>query len=378
MATDARPPVKRMRTAMAALQLARWLGPWGDAKVPTTVTRTTTTVLGRTPFRAHLYVHARHAPIGAYLVAPGLHFLGPNDPRFDRFCRILAAAGLLVLAPFLPSHLALRVSPESTDDLAASFEHLERIARGLPPPAIFSISFGSQPALALAARPAFRDRISALVLFGGFADFDATVRYAITGHATHRGRTLSIAHDPLNAPVVWLNLLPHLAQRAEVAPVARAWRAFVERTWGRPEFKIGDARAKVANGLAGGLGARERELFLMGCGLVPGALPLVEEALAAAGGAFDFTDPRPHLAALGTPLAIVHGRDDDVVPWFEAEKLRDALPAGHPHRLLVTGMYGHTGSSIATAASAAGEARTMMEVLRTMVAAPVHGIRAFT
>jgi pimeloyl-ACP methyl ester carboxylesterase len=377
MAGPTRAPVTRARIAMAVLRLARWLGPWGASNVPTMVTRTTTMIDATTPFRAHLYVHARTAPIGAYLVAPGLHFQGPSDPRFDRFCRILASAGLLVLAPFLPEHLALRVSPRSTDDLAAAFEHLERIGRGLPPPAIFSISFGSQPAIALAARPAFRNRVSALVLFGGFADFDATVRYAITGRAEHRGRTLEIAHDPLNAPVVWLNLLPHLAQRAEVSVVAHAWHAFVERTWGRAELKVGDARAKIAHELAASLGERERELFFLGCGLVPGALPLLEEALSAAGRAFAFTDPRPHLASLVAPVVIVHGRDDDVVPWFEAEKLRDALPPGHPHRLLITGMYGHTGASSLAPLALANEARTMIDVLRLMVSAPVRGRDAF-
>ena len=364
-------------TLLSALALARWLGPWGESKVPTLVTRTTSIIDGPTPFRAHLYVHARSAPIGAYLVVPGLHYLGPNDPRFDRFCRILAAARLLVFAPFLPEHAALRVSPRSTDDLAAAFEHLERIARGLPPAALFSISFGSQPAIALAARAAYRDRISALVLFGGFADFGATVRYAITGEAAHRGRTLRVAHDPLNAPVVWLNLLPHLEGRGDVALVARAWRAFVEQTWGRPAFKIGNARAKVADALAAPLPRRERELFLMGCGLRPGGLPIVEEALAAAGDAFDFTDPRPHLRDLRAPVALVHGRDDDVVPWFEAEKLRDALPEGHPHRLLVTGLYGHTGAASPTLGSLVHEAKTLLDVVRTLVEAPARGRSAF-
>ena len=385
MASRSPPSPSRARTTLAALQLARWLGPWGGSNVPTMVSRTTTVVTpshgGSTPFRAYLYVHARTRPIGAYLVVPGLHYLGPDDPRFDRFCRILAAAGLLVLAPFLPDHLALRVSPESEHDLAASLEHLERIARGLPRPALFSISFGSQPAIALAAHPSFRDRIGALVIFGGFADFGATVRYAITGHAEHRGRTLSIAHDPLNAPVVWLNLLPFLPRRGhplDTAAVARAFRAFVERTWGRPELKAGDARVRVADALASTLGPRERELFLLGCGLLPGALPIVEEALAASGSAFDFTDPRPHLAAVTAPIAIVHGRDDDVVPWFEAEKLREALPPGHPHRLLVTGLYGHTGAASTALGALVHEARTMIDVLRVIIGAPARGTDAFS
>ena len=80
---------------MAVWTLARWLGPWADAtRAPAVITRDTE-VAG---LRVRIYGDGGTP----YLIAPGLHYAGPDDPRMDRFCRILAAAGHHVAAPFVP------------------------------------------------------------------------------------------------------------------------------------------------------------------------------------------------------------------------------------------------------------------------------------
>jgi len=350
----------------AIATLAGWLGPWAGTRVPRDVVRTTEMIpKGERTIRAHLYRPTNAPLFGAYLMSPGLHFLGPDDPRFDRFCRVLASAGSIVLAPFLPDYLALQISKDATNDLGIAFDRIEAEARAhaLPKPAIFSISFGSQPAIALAARDEFAERVSTLVLFGGFADFDATVRFAIGGGD-------GMAHDPLNAPVVWLHLLDRLPMKIDRRGVAMAWRTMVERTWGRMELKVEGARNPIAHDIARTLDPPEREVFLMGCGLHDGSRATFERALGAIGDTYAWADPRPHLARVRSPVVIVHGRDDDVIPWFEADKLRSALPPNHPHKVLVTGMYGHTGSAIPDVRALGREAKTMLEVVRALVRAP--------
>lgn len=363
-------------THPAGLTLLRWLGPWEKTGTPTDVDRAERTVDGARPVRTYVYRRRGRAPEGVYVLAPGLHFLGPDDPRLDRFCRILAASGVVVVAPFLPDHVGLRVTPRTTDDLAAVFAVSESMARadGLPKPALFSISFGSQPAIALAGREAFRDRIGAVVLFGGFAEFDASVRFCLTGRAAHDGASLSMAHDPLNAPVVWLHLIDRLELDCDRDAVEAAWRTMVHRTWGRMELKRKGARDPIAHAIARDLSPADREVFLLGCGLREGGARHLDAILANLGDAFAFTDPRPSLARLRAPIAIVHGRDDDVIPWFEAEKLRRALPPDHPARILVTGLYGHTGAgahdALADVRALGRELVTMLDVVRTLVEAP--------
>jgi hypothetical protein len=69
-------------------------------------------------------------------------------------------------------------------------------------------------------------------------------------------------------------------------------------------------------------------------------------------------------------VVIVHGREDDVVPWTEALKLRDALPAGHPCSLLLTGLYGHTGAERPKAGAAFDEGRTLLRIARALASPP--------
>jgi pimeloyl-ACP methyl ester carboxylesterase len=351
-----------------ALRLVRWLGPWEKDGVPRDVTRRELSIEGPRTMRAYEY-RPRGRARGVYVIAPGLHFLGPDDPRLDRFCRILAASGVVVLAPFLPDHCGLRVTARTTDDLAAAFEVGESL--GLGKPAIFSISFGSQPAIALAARESHRDRVAALVLFGGFADYNASVRFCLTGRASYDGRELAMTHDPLNAPVVWMHLLDELGLPCDRAKVLAAWQEMVERTWGKMELKAAGARDPIAHEIAERLDEREREVFLLGCGLRDGAGAHLETALPRIAETYAFTDPRAALARVRCPIAIVHGRDDDVIPWFEAEKLRAAAPHA---RLMITGLYGHTGAATVSPRALARELATMFSVVRTLANAPAGGL----
>jgi len=368
--------------------LGRWLGPWASPDdVAPGIRRTEVHCSGAAgsandPVRAYLYESERRPARGAYLIAPGLHFLGPDDPRLDRFCRALASAGLLVMSPFLPAFLDLLVSRESGDHLAMAFDELERRGRGdaLPPPSIFAISFGTAPALDLASRSMHAHRVGAVLLFGGFCEFRAMVEFAVTGVTMHRGKPRELTRDPLNSPVIYRNILDHMDLpghdvSAERKLLLGAWREMVTSTWGRMELKVEGARDPIAHEIADRLPEALRPTFLMGCGLAPGGPEVVRRALDASGEAFDFMDAKPRLAEIEAPVIVVHGRDDDVIPYFEAGKLAAAMPQGHAHRVHITGMYGHTGAGMPRLGEAAKEVRTMIAMLRDMVDAPVGHLR---
>lgn len=323
--------------------------------------------------RVYRFEPAEGPLLGSYLVAPGMHYLGPTDPRMDRFGRVLAAAGFLVDAVTLPEHMALRLSPLTNRDFALGFDALEEHSRlrGVrTKPALFSISFGSLPALAVAADPAYAARVGALVLFGGFGDFEGTIRFCVTGRTHWKQQPLAVPFDPLNGPVVWLNLLEELPFSCDKEAVARAWRLLVERTWGRPEFKVGDARGLHARALGDALGPKERELFLLGAGLAGDTETLLDECLALARPRLGFAYATQYLPRVRAPVAIVHGRDDDVIPWWQALALAEGLAPGHPHRVLLTGLYSHSNNEGVSLRGLGVELETMVQVLRCMRDAP--------
>jgi pimeloyl-ACP methyl ester carboxylesterase len=321
------------------LTLARWLGPWADAtKAP------------QVPVRDHQVAGLRVRVFGnagkPYLIAPGLHYAGPDDPRMDRFCRILAAAGHHVAAPFVPSYLALTPDAQAIADFTRVFDAIDFAE----PPVVFSISFGSLLAFALAAaRP---DAIDRLVIFGGYSSFHETMRYCLTG----TGR------DPLNQPVVLMNLLEYI-DPSGAEHLRFWWREYVTRTWGRPEMKARERFCAIAEELAPNVPASVRELFLVGIGVTPGAWDLASAALEK----YDARplDPSPYLARVTGRVDLVHGADDDVIPYEQSHALAKQLVHAKVG-VHVTGMYGHTGSQRPPLSAAARELATMLRVLRIL------------
>ncbi len=335
---------------LSMMRLARWLGPWADStKSPDVVTRD----VRLDDVRVRMYGAPKRR---TFLIAPGLHYAGPDDPRMDRFCRILAAAGHLVIAPFVPSYLDLTPNRKAIDDF---LRILDTQATPSAPLVVFSISFGSLLAFAAAAeRPELVDR---LVIFGGYADFHETMKFCLTGEVASGRKAL---RDPLNQPVVLLNLLDHIAHDSgQRDALIEMWKLYVTRTWGRPEMKARERFVAVAEELAPQVPASIRELFLIGIGAQPGAWDLAVPALEK----FDARDldPTPYLPRVRCRVDLVHGMDDDVIPFEQSHDLARGLVNANV-RVHITGLYGHTGAQRPPIGALAKELATMVRVLRVL------------
>lgn len=343
-------------------RLARWLGPWtAEDRRPPEVLRRSIRVVGERAFDAWIY-RPRREPQGMLLLVPGLHYLGPADPRLDRFLAVLANAGLLVMCPFLPEFRKLRVGPSLVSDTLAAFDALVRLPDAPPTRAgVFSVSFGSFPSLYLAASEERAARLGPLTLFGGYASFEDVIRFSLEGNPEQ-------PFDPLNRPVVFLNLIDHFEGVPEDrTPLARAWVSYVRQTWGKPEMKQREMWEPVARRIAAHTQENMRQLFLIGTGAEPGSEERVGYALERGHPTLAHLDTRPACARMRQPVTIVHGRDDDVIPHTHAQMLADAMPAGAPARVLLTGLYGHTGHGVVAPSAVAQELRSMVGIVESII-----------
>lgn len=104
-------------------RMAAWLGPWrGKRKAPRRVWVDDFSIQLRGERQLALRWYAPQSQCrGAYLIAPGFNWRGYDDPRMDRFCRVLAHSGFAVLSPALSDYVAMRMRPEVGDDLEAAF-----------------------------------------------------------------------------------------------------------------------------------------------------------------------------------------------------------------------------------------------------------------
>jgi len=357
-------PSAAIADVRAAATLLRWLGPWADPVARPPARIEDDALDGPWPLRVRLY-HPHGTPRATVLIAPGLHYAGADDPRMDRFCRILAAAGRLVIAPFLPDFLALVPTPRVIDDFARVYDARARWDPSGRPPIVFSISFGCLPALGLAARVP-PGAVSRVIVFGGYGDFAATLRYALSGEVGDRSS--AVPRDPLNQPVILMNLVPYLEPPCADPDAVRAgWRRYVERTWGRPELKARDRFTAIAHELARDVPAAVRDLFLVGIGALPGAQELVAPALERAAAGATALDVRPLLPAVRGRVDIIHGRDDDVIPYEQAGVLAAGLTAADVH-VHLTGLFGHAAGARLRLAAAGGELATMARIVRVLAA----------
>jgi pimeloyl-ACP methyl ester carboxylesterase len=348
----------------SAAVLGAWLGPWAPpAARPQRVMRHALLAPTRDGGTVKIWVYRPTRPAErAILISPGVHYDGPSDPRLDRLARILAASGANVAVPFVRDYMRLMVTPRAVTDLEAGWEAF--CAAGHVPrggaTGVFSISFGCLPAARLVTNERHADSFTDLVTFGGYASFANALRFALgAGDRPENAGT----HDPLNRPVAFATLLESMdLPPTDAVLLRRAWLAYARRTWGRPEMKQGNRYMREALEVARGLRGDDREVFLMGCGVLEGGLALCEGALTRVDTAF--TDPFADVARLAARVMVVHGADDDVVPVTEAEVIRERVAPHAPVSVRVTGLYGHTGSQRVGAAELKREAATLVGVIR--------------
>jgi pimeloyl-ACP methyl ester carboxylesterase len=347
-------------SALDAMRLAWWLGPWSRGAQPSSVRRRAVSIEGAGG-PSYLYAPAERAPRVAWLISPGLHHDGPDDPRMQRFAAALASAGAVVLSPRSPELCRLRLTADAIESLGRARTALAAApeAAGLPL-RVVSVSVGALAALRLAASSP--DPIERVVVIGGYADPVAMIASLCGADAEHR--------DPLNQPVAFLTLLDHVpAAVHDRARLEAAWRWFVRTAWPHEAWKRPGATAhhRAARELVREVDARDRDLFLTGCGVAPGGHALMRAALAA--GAYDHLDWRPHAPAVRAEVVAVHGVTDSVMPIAQLDALAAALPSAHTIRL---GSFAHS-RTVASLPALARDLRALRHVLHALAAPGERG-----
>lgn len=348
--------------------MARWLGPWSSDSAQPRVSIQEARIeigTGRDPMLVRSYFPLGQKPIGALLMLPGMHFLGPSHPRMERLAAVVADAGIMVCTPFIPDYLALSFKERSVHDAQRAFDFLwAHPERPQGKPGVMSISFGCLPAFALIGHQAYADRVGTLLTFGGYRRWRSALRFCLKG-------SKEVPHDPLNRPIVFANLAEYLPPVNDKAEVIAAWHTFMLRTWGNENMKALIPRQRIAKELGTALSDDGRQLFLQGCGLKPGGDPLIDAAIDAATH-LDWLDPAPHLENARCPLVAVHAVDDDVIRPEQSQWLLESWPEGLESKRLLTGLYSHSGQLENEGrrrglAPMASEVKTMLNVLSALM-----------
>jgi pimeloyl-ACP methyl ester carboxylesterase len=304
-----------------------------------------------TPVPATLLTPARpRRPLPAWIVLHGITRPGRAHPTLVRFTRAVAAGGCAVLVPEVPEWRELRLATDQTlptvEAALAAFEQIDGVARR--PVGLVGLSFGAPQAIAASAHPALAGRIAGVVGFGGFCDLERTLRFQFTGEHEWRNRHHHLEPDPYGRWIVGANYLTAIPGHERRTAVAESLRSLATFAGDAGVMSWDDRFDAPKAELRDSLEAEDREIFDLFAPMSP-AKPDPREAeamavaLAEAGRRVEPTiEASRSFAEVTGPVHILHGRDDHLIPFSEAFRLRDALPAGVVAGVTVTRLFGHS------------------------------------
>ena len=287
----------------------------------------------------------RYTPAGrqrrVFLLVPGVHASGVDEPRLIGFARDLAAMGHPVVTVGPPDLAAYTITPRTTDMIEDAAAWLSG-QRDLTPDGrvgMMGISFAGGLSIVAAGRPSIRDKVAAVLSLGGHGDLPRTLRYLCTG--SQPDGSLRPPHD-YGVVIILLSVADRVVPEDQVGPLKQALLTFLEasrldlidKAQSAAEFEharqLASALPEPSRTLMGYV--NDRDVSHLG----PILLPYV-----AAMGA----DPALSPAKSPPPSAdvyLLHGADDNVIPAAESILLaRDFRAEGVRVHLLVTPLITH-------------------------------------
>jgi dienelactone hydrolase len=267
------------------------------------------------------------------------------------------------VTPDIPELSRFEITPAITDAIEQAASWLATQPGFAPDGRIgmMGISFSGGLSIVAAGRPSLKDRVAYVFSFGGHDDLTRVLRYLCTGQeALPRGQvrlkadTTEVGSGRLQPDV--LNKTPHdygvavilLGVADRVVPAAQVERlregvrrylwasaldSGVDQSKAEAEFDAVRALARTLPQPAATL-LREvvdRDVVHLGARLLPyvslyGGAPALSVA----------KSPKP-----SSPVFLLHGTEDNVIPSVESEYLAEDLRGHAPVRLLLSGLISH-------------------------------------
>jgi pimeloyl-ACP methyl ester carboxylesterase len=322
-------PFRAYEAALVLTDIAAGPGPsrLKDTTPPPTRTDVHYRIAGRT-YDAHLY-HPGEPPQAAIVLIHGVAEAGPHDPRLVAFAQTLARARFAVLVPELVGLRELQVRADDAQAIADAVAYLHDSA-ALPalPTGAGAFSYAVGPVLLTALEPPARDRLDFIVAIGGYHSLERVIAFFTTGYYLQDG---AWRYRRPNEYGKWLFVLSN-AERLEEPEDRALLRAIARRRLDHPHAPVDDLAQEL-----GPQGADVHALIVnRDPERVPELLarlpaPLLEELRA-----LDLANE--NLRRVQARVILVHGRDDDIIPYTESVALLEAIGRDRAALYLVDGL----------------------------------------
>lgn len=284
--------------------------------------------LGRA-YRADIY-RPREAVRGGIILVPGLAEAGKDDFRLVAFATTLARARFLVLVPDIKNLRQLRIGPEDSQHIADNFHYLQSKILSDPrlPLGIGAFSYAAGPTILAAMRADIQHQVDFVLAIGGYYDLRNSIRYFTTGYFDREGKRYYLSPHPYGKLVFALSTLELLSSASD----RRLMQKIVHR-------KLMDRDADVSD-LSRALSKEGERLYQLltneraerAFTLLANLPPAIGQRIA------QLNLANKDLKQLKAKLILVHGKNDNIIPYSESIALAAALGHEQAQLFIIEGM----------------------------------------
>ena len=275
---------------------------------------------GKQQVRARLYTPRNKPNPPAMVIFHGVHHLGIDEPRLMGFAAAMASCGIRVLTPELPDIKDYHVSQDSMRTIGESVKWFALQTGG--PVGVMGLSFSGGLALVAAADPLYHPDFKFVVAVGSQHSMARVTQYYRTGSDVRPDGTIEVlpAHEygPL---VLEYEYLEDFIPAHDVGAVRAVLRAHLY------EDKSAETEASTALNEV-----QKREAMDLMDATSQVTRGRIATTIVKHNGELAGLSPLGRLQTLRTPVFLLHGEADNIIPsaetlWMASELQREDLKA---------------------------------------------------
>jgi dienelactone hydrolase len=267
----------------------------------------------------------------AMVIFHGVHHLGIDEPRLMGFATAMASCGIRVLTPELPGIKDYHVSADSVRTIGESVKWYA--GQTGAPVGVMGLSFAGGLALVAAADPTYHADFKFVFAVGSQDSMARVTDYYQTGRDVRPDGSVEVLATHEYGPLVLeYQHLEDFVPAVDLEPVRAVMRAHLY------EDKKAEAEASLA------LNEKQKLETLDLMDATSGATRARIAAMAK-----KHTDDLPGLSplgrlqTLGTPVYLLHGEADNIIPSAETLWMASELRQGDLQAVLVSPVLSHVG-----------------------------------
>ena len=286
------------------------------------------------PVRARLYTPTNHPDAPALVVLHGVHYLGMDEPRLVAFATAMSSCGLRVLTPELPGIKDYQVDAHTIPTIGDTAKWMASQYIDQPydrAVGVMGLSFSGSLSLLAASNPEYRPYIKFVVAIGSQDEMARVAAFYRTGEdELPNGSEEALKPHEYGPLVIEYEHLSDFAPQPDLPALRAVLRAHLY------EDNPGEAAALAR--LSPSQLAEATQLMDVNS-------PITRQRLAAAEARhvqdMAGVSPHGHLAHLTTPVYLLHGAADNIIPSAETEWMESELPSETLKAALISPVISH-------------------------------------